>query len=88
MAGKRLSLQYHKVKSETIMVQKGTMNLEYGGSQVGLQEIELNPGDSFHIPPGLLHRISAVTDCEIAEVSTSEQADIVRVEDDYGRVKP
>jgi mannose-6-phosphate isomerase-like protein (cupin superfamily) len=87
MAGKRLSLQYHRVKDETIIIQKGTMKLEYGTSKIGLQEIEMNPGDSFHITPGLLHRMSAVTDCEVIEVSTSELADIVRVEDDHGRVK-
>lgn len=87
MAGKRLSLQYHKVKDETIMVQKGTMKLEYGGSKIGLQEIEMNVGDTFHITAGLLHRMSAVTDCEITEVSSSELNDIVRVEDDHGRVK-
>jgi len=88
MAGKRLSLQYHKVKDETIMVKKGTMKLEFGQSKIGIQEIEMNEGDSFHIQPGLLHRMSAVTDCEVIEVSTSEIADIVRVEDDHGRVKP
>jgi mannose-6-phosphate isomerase len=87
MAGKRLSLQYHRVKDETIMIQKGTMKLEYGTSKLSIQEIEMNPGDSFHIAPGLLHRMSAITDCEIIEVSTSELADVVRVEDDHGRVK-
>lgn len=88
MAGKRLSLQYHKVKDETIMVKKGTMKLEFGNSKIGLQEIELNEGDSFQIQPGLIHRMAAVTDCEVIEVSTSEIADIVRIEDDHGRVKP
>jgi quercetin dioxygenase-like cupin family protein len=88
MAGKRLSLQYHKVKDETILVKKGTMKLEFGNSKTGLQEIEMNEGDSFHISPGLLHRMAAVTDCEVIEVSTSELADVVRVEDDHGRVKP
>jgi mannose-6-phosphate isomerase len=87
MAGKRLSLQYHKIKDETILVKKGTMKLEFGNSKTGLQEIEMNEGDSFHIVPGLLHRMAAVTDCEIIEVSTPEFNDIVRVEDDHGRVK-
>ena len=88
MAGKRLSLQYHKVKDETVMVKKGVMKLEFGNSKSGLQEIEMNEGDSFHVQPGLLHRMAAVTDCEVIEVSTSELADVVRVEDDHGRVKP
>jgi mannose-6-phosphate isomerase len=88
MAGSRLSLQYHKVKDETIMVLKGTLKLEYGPSKGDLREIEMNPGDTFHVPPGLLHRMSGVTDVEIVEVSTSELNDVVRVADDFGRVKP
>lgn len=87
MAGKRLSLQYHKVKDETIMVKKGTMKLEFGSSQNELQYVEMNEGDSYHIRPGLLHRMSAITDCEIIEVSTSEIADVVRVQDDHGRIE-
>ncbi len=87
MASKRLSLQYHRVKDETIMVQKGTLKLEYGTSKDGLKEIEMNPGDTFHISPGLLHRMSGVTDVEVLEVSTSELNDVVRLEDDHGRVK-
>jgi mannose-6-phosphate isomerase-like protein (cupin superfamily) len=87
MAGSRLSLQYHRVKDETIMVQEGTLKLEYGTSKKDIKEIEMNPGDTFHISPGLLHRMSGVTDTKVIEVSTSEIADVVRVEDDHGRVK-
>lgn len=87
MAGKRLSLQYHKVKDETMFVQKGNAILEYGEKPTELKSVELGPGQTWHIPAGMVHRLKAVTDIEVVEVSTSEIADVVRLEDDYGRGK-
>ena len=87
-AGKRLSLHYHKVKDETIMVMKGTLQLEHGPSKIDLKTKIMNPGDVHWIQSGVIHRLSAVTDVEVMEVSTSEGLDIVRIEDDHGRVKP
>lgn len=84
-AGKRLSLQYHKVKDETIMVLKGTLSLEYGSSKSTLKTYTLKVGEAWHIAPGMLHRMCAVDDVEVVEVSTSELLDVVRVEDDFGR---
>jgi len=87
-AGKRLSLHYHKVKDETIMVTKGTLQLEYGSSKIDLKTKTMNPGDVHWVHSGVIHRLTAVTDVEVMEVSTSEGLDIVRIEDDHGRVKP
>lgn len=87
MASKRLSLQYHKVKDETIMVQRGTLQLELGATKNDLKVITMNPGDTQHIPAGFVHRMSGLTDVEVLEVSTSEISDVVRLEDDHGRVK-
>jgi mannose-6-phosphate isomerase-like protein (cupin superfamily) len=87
MAGKRLSLQYHKIKDETIIVQKGTLKLEVGTSKSDLKTLTLNEGQSYHIPAGTIHRMSAITDTEVFEVSTPEITDVVRIEDDYNRVK-
>ena len=84
-AGKRLSLQYHNVKDETIMVQSGNLRLEVGPSADNLHPIDMGPGDIFHIVTGLLHRMCAVTDVDVLEVSTPELNDVVRVQDDYGR---
>ena|SRR3989338_1086761 len=79
--GRRLSLQYHKKKDETIYLFKGALELLLGG------EIHfLAPGDSFHIPPQVNHRLTAREDCWVYEVSTPEIDDVVRLEDDYGRV--
>ena len=86
-AGKRLSLQYHEQKDETIYVSEGTLSLELGeGDKV--TELQLNEGHAFHIEPGVIHRFCAPYGCvKLLEVSTPELDDIVRLEDNYGRVK-
>ena len=83
----KLSLQHHDKKDETIRVISGTLLLQYGKFLDNLSTLILNPGESFHITPGVIHRMIAILDCEIVEVSTIELDDIIRHEDDYGRVK-
>ncbi|HET9317650.1 MAG TPA: cupin [Vicinamibacteria bacterium] len=85
--GECLSLQYHNVKDETIMLQSGRLLFETrpAGQEGELQPIEMSPGDVFHITPGTLHRMTGLTDCDILEVSTPELDDVVRLEDRYGR---
>jgi mannose-6-phosphate isomerase len=85
--GESLSLQYHNVKDETILVQSGRLQFEVGGrgEEAALRKLELAPGDVFHIAPGTLHRMTGLTDCDILEVSTPELDDVVRLEDRYGR---
>ena len=84
-AGHRLSLQHHVVKDETIRVASGTLELTLEDSEGELRELRLGPGQAVRIPPGRRHRMHAITDVEIIEVSTPELDDIVRHEDDYGR---
>jgi mannose-6-phosphate isomerase len=79
--GEALSLQYHEKKDETIMLSSGLLDLELDGETYRLQ-----PGDFAHITPGTRHRMVAVEDCDIFEVSTPEIDDVVRLEDRYGRV--
>jgi mannose-6-phosphate isomerase len=85
--GESLSLQYHKVKDETILVQRGLLLFESRpvGEDGDLQRLEMGPGDSFHITPGTIHRMTGIEDCDIVEVSTPELHDVVRIEDRYGR---
>jgi mannose-6-phosphate isomerase-like protein (cupin superfamily) len=81
-----LSLQYHNAKDETVLVQSGILTLEIGDNS-SRQVCKLNPGESCHIPPGAIHRMSASDgDVDVVEVSTPELNDIVRLEDRYGRV--
>jgi mannose-6-phosphate isomerase-like protein (cupin superfamily) len=86
-AGEALSLQYHRVKDETIRVLAGRIELEVGGEGEPRQRVELGPGDGWYIPPGTRHRFTALADTDVLEVSTIEVDDVVRLEDRYGRVK-
>jgi mannose-6-phosphate isomerase len=85
-AGQSLSLQFHKVKDEAWLVQTGKARLELGavGDAVLKEEI-VGPGDAFHYAPGTVHRVTALEDTDILEVSTPHLDDVVRLEDAYGR---
>ena len=83
--GEALSLQYHEVKEETLRVLGGSLELVTGPSIEELETHVLSTGTVFHIPPGTLHRMVAVEDCTLLEVSTNHLDDVVRLEDRYGR---
>ena len=84
-AGKRLSLQYHEHKTETIFVASGKLRLHHGASMEEVTTTDLDVGEHFHVPPGWVHRFEAIEDTQLIEVSTPELDDVVRVSDDYGR---
>lgn len=84
-AGHALSLQYHERKDETIHLWSGDMKFWAGPSADALERVELKPGDSYHVTPGTVHRMEAVTDVDILEASTPDLDDVVRLEDRYGR---
>lgn len=84
-AGESLSLQYHEMKDETLYVIRGKVALELRDGEER-RKVTLAVGEAFHIPPRLIHRISAEEDSDIVEVSTPELDDVVRLEDRYGRV--
>ncbi len=84
-AGEALSLQYHEQKDETICVLSGTLTLVVGPGADVLEEITLRTHDAYRIRPGVVHRMVAVTECDILEASTPHLQDIVRLEDRYGR---
>ena len=85
-AGASLSLQFHREKEESWLVQSGRARLELGdaGKAVLQQEI-VAPGAAFHFVPGTVHRVTALEDTTILEVSTPQLDDVVRLEDAYGR---
>jgi mannose-6-phosphate isomerase len=87
-AGNSLSLQYHLQKEETISVLAGAALIEWGPSAGSLTSQHFGPGDTIHLPPGAVHRITAITDLTFAETSTAApgwREDVVRLEDKYGR---
>jgi quercetin dioxygenase-like cupin family protein len=45
-------------------------------------------GESIHLAPGTVHRITAIEESDLVEVSTPELDDVVRLEDNYGRADP
>lgn len=83
--GHRYSLQYHENKKETQYIYSGKIKLTFGENLDSLQEIILNPGDKFEVNPPLIHRMEALEDSEVFEVSTPELDDVVKLHDDYGR---
>jgi len=84
-AGCRLSLQYHRVKSEAMQLGSGRAFLEIHEDGI-VTEHDLR--QSVEILPGTVHRLVAIDDCEVVEVSTPELDDVVRLEDDYKRIPP
>jgi mannose-6-phosphate isomerase-like protein (cupin superfamily) len=82
--GESLSLQFHEIKEETLFVVAGQLKLtiEIDGDR---RELPLRAGEAFHIAPRMIHRMEAVEDTDVAEVSTPELDDVVRLEDRYGR---
>jgi mannose-6-phosphate isomerase-like protein (cupin superfamily) len=85
-AGEALSLQYHERKHESWLVHEGRARLELGPAEGGELEIqEVAPGDALRYPPGTMHRVTALEDTLIVEVSTPHLDDVVRVDDRYGR---
>lgn len=84
--GKRISYQYHQKKEETILVLEGLLEVEFE-KEGNRQKIRLNPGESFHNPPGQKHRFIGIKKTKLAEVSTPHLDDVIRLEDDFGRIK-
>jgi len=85
-AGESLSLQYHEEKDESWLIQSGRAKIELG--KVGDEQLAdevVGPGAAFHYTPGTVHRITAVEDTTILEVSTPHLDDVVRLADSYGR---
>jgi mannose-6-phosphate isomerase len=83
--GEALSLQYHEKKDETIFVFSGRILFEMGDENGVLQTREMGPGQAVHVTPPTVHRMTAIEDTDIFEVSTPEVQDVVRLEDRYGR---
>jgi mannose-6-phosphate isomerase len=85
-AGHALSLQFHREKDEAWLVQSGRARLELGDAgETVLHEEVIAAGAAFHYTPGTVHRVTAIEDTTILEVSTPHLDDVVRLEDAYGR---
>jgi mannose-6-phosphate isomerase len=84
--GQSLSLQYHREKDESWLIQAGKARIELGNVDEGTRvEGAVGPGAAFRYRPGTVHRVTALEDTTILEVSTTQIDDVVRLEDAYGR---
>ena len=83
--GESLSLQYHEIKDESWLVQEGRARLELGEVGSELDVFEIGPGDAYRFRPRTVHRVTALEDTTVVEVSTNHLTDVVRLEDEYGR---
>lgn len=90
--GHRLSLQYHERKEETLYLEDGILKLTLGGKKGKLVSRIVSSGHIFHLPPRTIHRMEALQNCRLIEVSTPQLKDVIRLQDDYDRatklVKP
>jgi mannose-6-phosphate isomerase len=85
-AGESLSLQFHRQKDESWLVHAGRAKVELGSAGDALLDEEVvGPGSAFRFRPGTVHRVTALEDTTILEVSTPDLDDVVRLEDRYGR---
>jgi mannose-6-phosphate isomerase-like protein (cupin superfamily) len=85
-AGHSLSLQFHHEKDESWYVESGRAKLELGESGDPVLNTEIiQAGACFRFRPGTVHRVTALEDTTILEVSTPQLDDVVRLEDAYGR---
>jgi mannose-6-phosphate isomerase-like protein (cupin superfamily) len=85
--GHRLSLQYHERKTETLFLVEGGVELTLGA--VGEQQVQtMSLMQPCPITPGTIHRMMGLAPSGglILEMSTLELDDVVRLDDDYGRV--
>ena len=73
------------MKDEAWLVQEGRASLELGEVGGPLETVEISPGDAFRYRPGTVHRVTAIEDLLVLEVSTPHLDDVVRLEDRYGR---
>ncbi len=83
--GTRSSLQYHNQKHETIYIDQGVVKATLEDENGQLVDQVLQAGAVIENKPGRKHRIEALEDARLIEVSTPHLDDVVRVEDDYKR---
>ena len=82
-----ISLQYHRFRSESWTIVSGK-----GFAVCGPKKTELVPGFVFYVPKGAIHRIRNIQEVDnlvFVEVQLGRnltETDIIRLQDDYGRV--
>jgi len=70
--GKKLSLHFHKLKTESFYLRRGRikMRIKESAESTVIEEFEMIAGDCMDIPAGLVHQMEALEDVELYEFST------------------
>lgn len=84
-AGHKTSLQYHKLKLETNYIIDGTAEITLEDENGVINTTIMEKDSYFTVTPPRKHRVTAITDVILQEVSTPEVDDVIRVQDDFGR---
>ena len=84
-AGTRTSYQYHMNKLETNYIIEGEAEVWLENENGVVERKKMKKDDFFTVVPPKKHRVIALTDIILQEVSTPEVDDVVRIEDDSDR---
>lgn len=83
--GTKTSFQYHEKKVETNYIISGEAEVLLENGQGVVELLRVGEGDSFTVLPNRKHRVIAITDIILQEVSTPDVDDVIRIADDAGR---
>ena len=84
-SGYKTSYQYHEKKRETNYIISGTAEVWLENDDGIVEKKIMNSGEYFNVTPPKKHRVIALTDIILQEVSTPEVDDVIRLEDDANR---
>jgi len=84
-AGTKTSFQYHHKKKETNYIIEGEAEIWLENDSGEIDKTKMGPNDFFTVHPPKKHRVIAITDVILQEVSTPEVDDVIRIEDDSNR---
>ena len=84
--GHRCSLQFHRLKHETVFLITGMLKVYFGRNKDKLKKIVLKKNQSIILKPKIIHRMEALKNSIYLESSTPHLEDVVRLEDDYKRI--
>ena len=85
LAGHKTSYQYHVQKEEINFIECGEAEVILEDGAGVIQSYQLRAGDSFFVPAGRKHRVTALSDLTMFEVSNKFVDDVIRLEDDFNR---
>lgn len=83
-AGTAGGLQKHRKKDELFHVVEGRCWIDHDIGDGKITRTLVMSGESYHIPPGAVHRVEAITDCFLIEASNPIYEDRIRCEAEYG----